>query len=369
MHMQWPMQSRMQRTGFRRRRALHALMLAAGLAAGAAQAQQAAARVAVPLYDPGHVAVGLARHWSLPLSAAFDGSAQALAPALQALCEAAPAQAQARLEAARSAWTRAVGDWELYASVPLGALIERRSQREIDFTPTRPELIARAIERGPRNAADMERVGTPAKGLPALEWLLWTRPAAPGAPACGYAVQVAAEVAREAAALHAAAQATARELPEQEAAGAAFGELLNQWVGAVERLRWQQIERPRREAASRGARPAWPRQASGRSAASWAASWQGLRRLAVIGDQGAPAPGEGLVSIEAYLRGRGRLALADRWAERIARTDAAMRALQPARAASLDAAVRELAQTRRLAEDEVATALEVSLGFSDADGD
>jgi predicted lipoprotein len=44
-------------------------------------------------------------------------------------------------------------------------------------------------------------------------------------------------------------------------------------------------------------------------------------------------------------------------------------AIDPARPATLDQAVHELAQTKRLAEDEVAAALDVRMGFSDADGD
>ena len=50
-------------------------------------------------------------------------------------------------------------------------------------------------------------------------------------------------------------------------------------------------------------------------------------------------------------------------------TGAAVDAIDPARPATLDQAVRELTQTKRLAEDEVAAALDVRMGFSDADGD
>jgi uncharacterized protein len=47
----------------------------------------------------------------------------------------------------------------------------------------------------------MELIGTPAKGLPALEWLLWVKPIQPASAECRYAVQVAAEIQREAQAL------------------------------------------------------------------------------------------------------------------------------------------------------------------------
>ena len=80
----------------------------------------------------------------------------------------------------------------------VGPLLTRRSQRQIDFSPTRPALTERAIESEPAGLQAMERIGTPAKGLPALEWLLWTQPVAPGSAACRYAAEVALDIEREA---------------------------------------------------------------------------------------------------------------------------------------------------------------------------
>jgi hypothetical protein len=65
----------------------------------------------------------------------------------------------------------------------------------------------------------MERIGAPAKGLPALEWLLWTQPVAPSSPACRYAAEVAADIAREAAALAAAFDALAAQDWDEARAG------------------------------------------------------------------------------------------------------------------------------------------------------
>ena len=76
-----------------------------------------------------------------------------------------------------------------------------------------------------------------------------------------------------------------------------------------------------------------------------------------------------MVPLETYLRGRGLNPLADAWVRQVERAGAALRALQPAPAARVLAAGRELAQVKRLAEAEVAPALEVGIGFSDADGD
>jgi hypothetical protein len=338
-----------------------------------AHAQQNHAQVAVPFYRPSDAAQGLYRTWLQPRAEAFAREAAALPPPVRALCDvdpSSPAGTAGARDAARAAWQRGVDAWERLAVVPLGPLIERRALRQIDFTPTRPELIARAVQRQPSGEAEMDRIGTPAKGLPALEWLLWVRPAAPGTPACGYAVQVADDLARQAEALQQAVAAAAAQDWDEARGDAAFAEFINQWVGAVERLRWANIDKPRREAVTRGQRsPAYPRQASGQTAASWNRHWQALRDLAIF-QGGEPArPGQGVVPLETYLRGRGLNPLADRWAAQVARAHTAMQGLQPTAGRGLDRAVRELAALKAMAETELAPALEISIGFSDADGD
>lgn len=160
--------------------------------------------MAVPAYSPTHVLQGLHQYWTLPRSDDFAHEAQALPVAVKTLCDAAPpaAQAQAQAQAvARGQWQATTHAWERLSAVAVGPLITRRSQRQIDFSPTRPGLIERAIKSAPVGPQAMELVGSPGKGLPALEWLLWTRPVAPGSAACRYAVEVAHDIAREALAL------------------------------------------------------------------------------------------------------------------------------------------------------------------------
>lgn len=337
-------------------------------ASAATWAQRDHTAVAVPYYRPAQVMAGLHRHTLLPQAQAFEREASTLSTQLAAWCQAGPALP---LAAVQAPWRRTLAAWEQLSTPAIGPVLARRSPRLIDFTPTRPALIQRAIVRAPAGAAAMEQVGTPAKGLPALEWLLFQQPLRPATPACSYATEVAADVLREATALLAAYRALAEQEWEEAAGDTAFSELLNQWIGGLERLRWAQMDKPAREAASNGKTPAWPRAASGEAAASWARQWMALRTLAVFDYAGAaaPAPGAGLVPLETYLRGRGLNPLADRWREQVLRCDRAMLGLQPGNRARRDAAVRELARTKALAEAEVAIALEVSIGFSDADGD
>lgn len=323
------------------------------------------ADVAVPFYTPVHALEALYRLHYQPRAQAFAQASAALVPALQAGC--APG---ATLEGPRTAWREALLAWARLAAVQLGPLVERRSLRRLDFQPARPELISRAVKAAPTDAAGMARVGTPAKGLPALEYLLWTRPAAPGSAECRFAQAVAADLAQEAATLATDFQAlAAQEFDDDgEAASAAFGEFINQWLGGIERLRWADIGKPIQSADGR--RPAFAREASGSTAAAWQARWQVLRQLTA----GPARPlGDGLVPVEAYLRGRGQNPLADALAAQVATTTEAFGRLgsgsQAPQPEAAQAAARALAALKSMIEKQVAPALEVALGFTDADGD
>ncbi|QPF76507.1 imelysin family protein [Roseateles sp. DAIF2] len=322
----------------------------ASCASGAALAQTDWTREAVPAYTPLHLVLGLHKHWTLPRAEAFLAAAQRLVERLD-----------------RPSWGEAMLLWERLAMPALGPVVARRSLRQIDFAPSRPALIARAVQAAPRELAALERIGTPAKGLPALEQLLWQqRPLSEAERR--YAQLLAEELLNEARALQAGfAALAAREAEDwsEEDALAGTSELLNQWVGGVERLRWAQMEKPLRS----GSKDALPRATSGLTAAAWAAEWQSLRGLALFEGRQAPAPGAGLVPLETYLRGRGRNAVADALRNTVLAADAKLQGLSPAKPQPVLAAAKALEALKRLVQDQVAPALDLSLGFSDADGD
>jgi hypothetical protein len=338
------------------------------LLAGSAAAQVLPANVAVPYYTPGAFMQGLYRHWYAPRANGFAAQAARLPPALERLCDA-NGDAAPALQTAREQWQDTVRAWDTLAAVAVGPLVQRRSIRAIDFTPTRPELIERAIRAAPADAKAMERVGTPAKGLPALEWLLWTQALTANKPACHYAVLVAQGVDDEARALAQAFDELAGRnwLEAEEAAAPAMSELVNQWVGGIERLRWAAMEKPLRAAGDKA--PAYPRMTSGTSAQSWRAQWQGLQAVGVATGNTAPQPGDGLVPLETYLRGRGLNPLATALATSAAQVDREMRRANVTEPARVQATTQPLAALKRLAEARLAPALEVNIGFSDADGD
>lgn len=295
------------------------------------------------------LAMALNRDWLAPRAAEFAQASAALVPAVELACA-----GPAGLEPARVAWKQTLSAWETLAGVAIGPVLERRAQRAIDFVPTRPRMIEKAIQTGPRTAADMELIGTPAKGLPALEWLLWTRPVAPGKPACLYAVRVAEDIRREADALVA-----ARSTPVESQA--MLAELVNQWVGGIERLRWLGMEMPVRVVSTSATtvEPDFPRRASGATALAWAAQWRALRDLATGGE----------ATLAGSLRARGQGTLADALNAEVRDVDLAMRDLTTTDRARLLAVAKRLAQLKHRVETEVAPALGVSIGFSDADGD
>lgn len=351
-----------------RRHTLAALLAAAALPVTGLHAQTGGA-LAFPYYSGEDALQGLyARHLP-PLARDFEAQALALTATARQYC-AGPATSAAL----KDAWRRALLSWQALSSPALGPVIERRSQRQIDFWPTRPALLAKALARAPRTLADMESIGTPAKGFPAFEQLLAAKPA----PAhCPYLVLLAEGIAAEATALRTGFdQLAARDwTSDEDAARSAFAEWINQWLGGLERLRWVHIEQPVQKVrtAGPGHTPEFARRSPADNAAEWRAQWQALRvqaRLSPAQRTQPPQPGQGLIPIEALLMGKGQIALAQRWSQALDRADAAIAAL-PAKVGDQDlmALSKTLKGVTTLFQTEVAAALDVPLGFSDADGD
>lgn len=359
----------------RRRLALAGLLAVATLPITRLHAQTGGA-LAFPYYSGEDALQGLYGQHLPPLARDFETRAQALTAAARQHCAgpASSAPSAAATAALKDAWRQALLAWQALSSPALGPVIERRSQRQIDFWPTRPALLARALERAPQTLADMESIGTPAKGFPALEQLLAAKPS----PAhCPYTVRVAEGIEAEAAALRSGFDALAVRdwTSDEDAARAAFAEWINQWLGGLERLRWIHIEQPVQKArtAGKGHAPEFARLAAADNAAEWRAQWQALRaqaRLTPRQRTQPPQPGQGLVPIEALLMGKGQIALAQRWAMALDRADSAI-AVLPAKAGETElmALSKTLKGVTTLFQAEVAAALDVPLGFSDADGD
>ncbi len=335
----------------------------AAAAATPAFAQSNWREVAVPVYTLEAVARGAALADD-QRARRFAEAATKMRDAMAAAC-AAPAVDSAAMQAA---WRASVSAWDALSGLSTGPLIERRSARRIDFMPARPASVERAIESAPAGVADLERIGAPARGFSALEGLLWN-PVALSTSRCRYAALLAADIDREAQALAAGFAQLRQRQPDDEAALARLVDSVNQWVGGVELLRWAWMRKPQEVAATKGEAPEYPRRASGQTAAAWAARWAPLRDAAVLGSRERPPASEAPVPFETLLRGRGLNPLADRLVAAAARADAALQGLEPAATDRVRDAAAALGELTKLAQDDLAPALGVRLGFSDADGD
>jgi predicted lipoprotein len=345
--------------------------------------------VAVPFYSPSDAVRGLVRHHTPALAQAFEQQAQDFATQVSAACASSSSPSSTALLAP---WQATMSAWEALATPAIGSVLQRRSQRQLDSGPVRLHLLQKAMSSTPTQLADLERVAVMAKGLPAMEHLLRTPSLWTQASACAYLSLLAQELWQEAQHLNAEAQAQARlsvatsdeELDASSASAiqlkAQYVEWLNQWLGGVERLRWAQLEKPIRTAQTAGHRaaPVFARGARAANLQSWRSQWQSLLALGRMNATQRlhpPAPGAGVVSIEALLRGQGHIQVADRWGQTLDVVSTRLQAL-PARApnaaqeeAQLLAVAAALKAVTALFQQEVATALDIPLGFSDADGD
>ena len=314
-----------------------------------------AAAPAAPPLTSGAAAQALYAQWFVPQSAQASTSAQQLHSQLQQYCT-----GTASLEKVRSEFTQASQDWERLSAVAMGPQIEHRTARMVDFQPMRLPLLKAALRKAPKDVAAMETIGAPAKGFPALEHLLWVDVAAPKTPTCQYASLVAADLAQELQELHQANQAAANFTALDFDSTAEF---LNQWIGGVERLRWQAMEKPLRSATA--SKPAQvTRAASEGTLTSWKAQWSGLRALAVGNPQ---APDN--VSIARLVEVQGWQHLADELRAAVQQADSAMQSIDKVSLNAITPANKALKQLKHLVENDVALSLDVTIGFSDADGD
>ena len=295
-----------------------------------------------------------------PRAATFAVVATKLQGAVDAMC-AMPNQGS--LQVARGSWIDAMLAWESAGAIAVGPLLERYTSANIDFWPTRPNMIEAAMGQVPPNMTMLRRVGVAARGLPALEWLLWE----PGesarvladAKVCGYALLLAQDIAGEGQALDTLFAALGRSLPASAAATAMRAELVNQAVGAVEVLRRKRLFNP----AALGNPKLFARSRSDQVQPAWNAQWQSIRDL-LVGERRADT-----WTFDALLRNHGFEAAAARLRTGSDQASAALRLASPARPQTAQQAAVALLSLRRILEQDVAVPLGIPVSFSDFDGD
>lgn len=319
-------------------------------------------KVAAPYISSIQMVQGLLTQHLQPSATALQLAAQALVQSL--------AQAKSPWAQHRPLWVSTMLAWERLAAVAVGPLLERRSARAIDFWPTRPAQIQRLLESGSITAvAQLDTVGATARGLPALEWLLWKTDGSGHAQA--YASVLAQQVLAESRALQTGYQTLASTEREEEDAWALYGEWFGQAVGALDQLRIKKMV-----ADTRGKDSApWVRGLSGQTAACWQAQAQGLQAF-LIGSPAAQAAAQAATpgwpvagSLNSLLLGRGHLRDSLTLQERTATMLRTVQAARTGNAASVRAAQAALAQVSALANGLASDVLTITMGFTDADGD
>jgi predicted lipoprotein len=276
--------------------------------------------------------------------------------------------------AVNTTFTRALLAWQALATPSLADVVELRSHRRIDFWPMRLTLLQRTLANPPQGLSDMERVGTPAKGFPTLEYLLNQ---SLDADSCRYSVWVAMDIAEHATLLKTGLNQHRQDWLDkrvtEDQVGQRYAEWVNQWLGAWERLRWTQMEQPVQRAKSHSsgnAQPEFSRLQTERNLLEWRVQLHALLQQGrVAAGAVPPQPGQ-LIPLEAILRGKGAIDLAQRWHHALSEVEQAFTRLSPGLPSE---EVLKVSQTMKrvtvMYQREVSQVLNVPLGFSDADGD
>jgi predicted lipoprotein len=334
--------------------------LSAGLAA-LALAGSAFAEANTAVSDDVAIATlhGIEREHYAPRMQTLAIAAHRLRDSSAALCNAPTSDALASVQ---NAWIATMLAWEAAGAVATGPLLERHTEANIDFWPTRPNMVEAGMQQLLPDTRALRRTGVAGRGLPALEWVLWMpapKAAALADPrACTYAALLARDVDEEAQGLRERFGASANTEIPGPVAQHAIAELLNQTVGAVETLRRKRLFNP----ATVGNPKAFARWASAQTQPAWNARWSSIRNV-IVGQDG------GSGTIVALLVASGDEQAAAQLRETVEQASAALSAASPERMDSVLRAAEALMSVRRLLEQDAAETLHIPTRFSDFDGD
>ncbi|HEX4918266.1 MAG TPA: imelysin family protein [Limnobacter sp.] len=309
-----------------------------------------------PYYEPDDLLGSVRRFHFESHGQAVHTHLQALNGSLQAYCH-----GQGPLRAVREQYQKATLAWLGLSAVVMGPMLLNNTVRQVDFRPLRENLLKRAIAKQPEGAQEMALIGSPAKGFPALEHLLFGNTAPAGSPACAYAVQVAQDLDRTFAALDWQGQSAQPNVQLY----------FNQVLGGVQRLAWEGMQKPWMQHQDSGAEGpmTWPHGGVGLAVAAWKTQWQSIENLLVLQGGFVPDARHQTVPLEAFLRGLGKVDLADALLAACVRVDGTMAVLDAENPASVSAAAQALQALKATMETQVAKGLNVSIQFSSSDGD
>ena len=319
--------------------------------------------------------------------AEFEALCVELAATTRALAE---EPSEANLEAAREAWLVARAPWKRAEVFAFGPYSEepQRFGPKIDFWPARPETVEETLAGDDELDADSAaRLGAPAKGLHALEYLLFEPDADVLSlfeedPRRGeYAVAIADDLIVRAHALWEAwapdygnfmgeLTGAGRTSTRYDTLNRALGEVVNRMGYTLENMSAEKLAKPLGDSA--GGVPQPDQAESPFSRRSLEDLRDNLRGIELLYFGSAE---RGLLSLDSYLLSRGRH-LSERFRARLTACYAALDAIPDSLEVAVEsdpASVRELmarlGELRRLIQVDVINALSLSVGFNDNDGD
>lgn len=265
--------------------------------------------------------------------------------------------------ALRQDWQQSYLAWKQLAALNWGPGASMRISRVIAFHPVRPTLLEDAITQSASGEKKYEEIGAAAKGLAAIEYLLYGAPALQAGPRCQWLQQLTDEVASQSRELAGSWQAIAADVQQGKAsaqlpeAPLALEELYNlSLAGSNELLKELSKLDGSKPDSLTGYRSALGRELM-------RAQFSQIQALMLGGNNGA-----GIVSLLQTKQPK----LADKLARQVLAVDKGLQAL-PAQLAEAKGrektAIVALQALLDLLEGEVATALDLTLSFNESDGD
>lgn len=324
----------------------------------------------------GEVLAHLADEVFQPAHARLEADASALATVVAGHC----ASTRTDPAAAQAAWLLLRADWSVTGAFAFGPVVTQMQAGPLDFWPVREDTVEAQILAAPASidAAWLDGLGTSAKGMPALEYLLFAE-LPPDTPRCAYATALADDIARrsealasgwddEAMALKTAGEPGSRYASEQ----AALDAVVNATIENLYRMVKDKLDRPLGNLTGTAPDPSiLESRYSGTTRDDLEANLQGFARV-YLGADGEPGGEPGLGALVAA-----RDADLDRriLAQHVVARDA-LAAIPPPFAAALtddrsavQTARDEIDALRRLIKLDVASLLGITLSLSDNDGD
>lgn len=335
-----------------------------------------------PYYQASEVLNSATAHHYAKDTAALSEELKQLSRVTRQYCNGNSSQTQ--LKAVKEQSLKTYLSWLELSAVVLGPMLQNNVVRQVDFRPLRLNLLERAIQKQAQGKQDMALVGSPAKGFPAFEYLVQQAQFQPSTPQCKYAEEVVLDISRTIDQLKWQSDFSASDEEDAREVKSELQLYFNQLLGAVHNLTWERMEKPllkiRDESASISSSKSFSKSAApsvaqislmppGFSEQAWAAQWHGISDLLVMSGQTVPNAKVQVVPIEAYLRGLGKIEIADQLKAHCNKVTAALQASSLQNPSSVQQSVQASKNLKSFLENELAKSMNVAIQFSSSDGD